>query len=230
MLNYHKSKIIANGNKFRVAFTIASSISIFDDKGALFEKFFACDLCRTEKVNSGYPQFVKGNKAFTPVFGIHHGIVFRSSLTTPDDEYRRIFKAEDMLGGYCVYGVECEGESLKLCDAIPLIKSRKFLVAQTEIDLSAGGRAVIEYPIRTVNFSDTGLVQVDTGPVIVPLMRAKQRNPVEYMRLAHVAFHEENIVEFIVEEVTDVCDCKIKRLEYSNSIVIKNVKNRIIAC
>ena len=82
----------------------------------------------------------------------------------------------------------------------------KPMVGQTEIrDERTGRTAVIEYPVKTINFErDRKDWQVDTGPVILPdLSAAPERWPHEF-KLAHIAFRGPYWADFLVEQPTPV--------------------------
>ncbi len=66
-------------------------------------------------------------------------------------------------------------------------------------------RAVIEYPIKTMNISmDKSVYQVDTGPIALPELEKRYDPPIDALRLAFVAFNTPDFADFVVEQPTPV--------------------------
>lgn len=80
------------------------------------------------------------------------------------------------------------------------------LIARTEVDDPASRRrAVIEYPIKTMNVSpQTHRFQVDTGPVLLPDFTAQHEHLVERFVMAHVVYNTFDRAEFIVRQPTPI--------------------------
>jgi hypothetical protein len=80
------------------------------------------------------------------------------------------------------------------------------LVGRTEIavgELSL--RAVIEYPIKTINVHpETGRFQVDTGPIPFPDATVPAARASEQLKLAFVAYNRLDAAEFILQQPTPV--------------------------
>ena len=80
------------------------------------------------------------------------------------------------------------------------------IVARTEVSSADGKtRAVIEYPVRTMNVQlERKRIQVDTGPLIYPDLDAAAGSEIEKLHLAFVCFNVDDVAEFIVRGPTPV--------------------------
>ena len=107
------------------------------------------------------------------------------------------------------------------------------IVAQTELhNAETGLRAVIEYPVKTMNISlDKQLYQVDTGPVAYPDLSQRFEQPIEALSLAFVAFNAPDFADFVIEQPVKISeeaadDCRT--YHYSKPFSLA-AKNRLIA-
>jgi len=90
------------------------------------------------------------------------------------------------------------------------------VVARTTF-LWDGFTVAIEYPVKTVNFSERHrYYQVDTGPVLFP-SRATGPHLIECLHLAYVAHLGEDWAEFLISLPTPVDDSPIAVHHYSDS-------------
>lgn len=82
------------------------------------------------------------------------------------------------------------------------------IVVQTEIwNEQQQLRAVIEYPIKTMNISiDDSVYQIDTGPIALPDLDKRYDPPIDALRLAFVAFNAPDFADFVVEQPTPVIE------------------------
>jgi hypothetical protein len=79
------------------------------------------------------------------------------------------------------------------------------LVGETEIDLRSGRRARLEYPIKTMNVhAETGMFQVDTGPLPFPDETASGARAIHRLKLAFVAYNRFDRAEFILQQPTPI--------------------------
>lgn len=80
------------------------------------------------------------------------------------------------------------------------------IVAQTEIgDAERHMRAVIEYPVKTMNFHpERKRFQVDTGPVLLPDFASTSEHRIEWFDMAHVVYNTFDRAEFIIRRPTPV--------------------------
>ncbi len=87
------------------------------------------------------------------------------------------------------------------------------LIAQTEVsDATTGLRAVIEYPVKTMNVSRDGfpdssaesMWQIDTGPVAVPDLTKRYAPPIRAFSLGFIATisRHPGAADFVLEQLT----------------------------
>jgi hypothetical protein len=121
------------------------------------------------------------------------------------------------------------GRVLETVDAIiEALFAATPVVAQTEYQ-SGDYHVLLEYPVKTVNFSERErYYQVDTGPILLPDFTTGEKSLLAACRLAYVAHNKPDWAEFIVCVPTPVSD-QIKVHHYSQSVRLEGVKNRLIA-
>jgi len=78
------------------------------------------------------------------------------------------------------------------------------LVGVTEVfDPETGRKAVLEYPIKTMNANDIDdLWQVDTGPVVFPDFASSAERRIDWLELAFIALNRRDRAEFILQAPT----------------------------
>ncbi|MCC6944183.1 MAG: hypothetical protein IT335_06375 [Thermomicrobiales bacterium] len=78
------------------------------------------------------------------------------------------------------------------------------IVAKTRYE-SNGSIAILEYPIRTMNFhEERGRFQVDTGPIIFPDLDATAERLIDRCYLAHTVYNNFTYAEFVGKQPTPV--------------------------
>ena len=80
------------------------------------------------------------------------------------------------------------------------------LAARTEIwDSDRHLRATLEYPIKTMNIqAERRRFQVDTGPLIVPNLAAREEHWMDLFSLAHIIYNTFDRAEFICRQPTPI--------------------------
>jgi len=80
------------------------------------------------------------------------------------------------------------------------------LVGRTVLqDPNGRVRYVLEYPIKTMNIQPkTNSFQVDTGPLLVPDIKANEQKPNDRLEMAHVAYNRLDRAEFILRRPTKI--------------------------
>jgi hypothetical protein len=80
----------------------------------------------------------------------------------------------------------------------------KPIIAKTEISNAERGlRAVLEYPIRTMNFNlDHTRIQVDTGPLVFPDFNLETEHLIDMCKLAHTVYNTLDYAEFVCKQPT----------------------------
>ena len=86
-------------------------------------------------------------------------------------------------------------------EVIELLSGDREMVARTEVAID-GGKMTVEYPVKTVNFSERHhYYQVDTGPVLF-FGEATGSRLIEHLHLAYVAHLGGTWAEFLVSRLT----------------------------
>lgn len=122
-----------------------------------------------------------------------------------------------------------DAEVLEDNDAIVLAAlNNRLLNSSCELaDESGRYRAVLEFPIKTMNVNDiSGMYQVDTGPVLLPDFTSNKERMVERFQLAFVAYNRQDEAYFVIQEPTPVGSIKVSH--YSR-VVRMNTKNTVMA-
>jgi hypothetical protein len=105
------------------------------------------------------------------------------------------------------------------------------LVAQTEIrNAETGLRAIIEYPVKTMNIHDgKDLYQVDTGPIAFPDLSQRRERLADGISLAFVAFNTPGFADFVIEDVTPIREGgrEVTRVRHYSRIVSLPAVNRL---
>jgi hypothetical protein len=106
------------------------------------------------------------------------------------------------------------------------------LIGRTEIDLTDGRRALLEYPIKTMNVNEElGKFQVDTGPVPFPDMAAPGTRAIDRMKLAFIAYNCFDRAEFLLQQPTPILrdGRELCRVLHYSEIRELPAKSRILA-
>ena len=206
-LDYGRSFLQGKWADNRVRFWIESRTRLLRPDNPQPIDYYQCASCKSENTFAPKDLFHKENYDFLPIFGPEDGVIFRRKAWLNTD-YRQVRKSAEMW----------EGQTYKLIRPrkVRLLRSNREireathagipLVAQTEIaDAKTGLRAIIEYPVKTMNIHDTrDLYQVDSGPVAFPDLTKPDPRPAESLHLAFVAFNAPASADFVIESPTPI--------------------------
>ena len=212
---------------------IESRCMLLDENGKLVEEFFQFASCKSENTYAAENLFQDPNYDFSGIFSREHFVIFRAHAPYSDIYAQRSDvrpRFEDVLFQIrAARGVQVLAENPAIVAAT--LKGRP-LVGRTEIhDEASGARAIIEYPVKTMNVNDLkNMYQVDTGPLAFPDFTAAADRPIDRMELAYVAHNQPDEAYFIVQrptpivvdeaEVCDVCHYSdIRRLPAKNTLM-----------
>lgn len=119
-----------------------------------------------------------------------------------------------------------KAERMDSTDAIiEILQSDREVVARTTFAIS-GGEVTLEYPVKTVNFSERHrYYQVDTGPVLY-FGEPTGKNSIEHFHLAYIAHVGRDWAEFLVSQPTPLENLGVsvhhfsgvRRVEAKNSL------------
>jgi hypothetical protein len=144
------------------------------------------------------------NYDFLPVFTDGQTIVFRRPAQF-SETYRRV---TGPLWGGMVPRLR-PAKARVLADAAEIaaaVAAGLPLIGQVELaDAASGRRALLEFPVKTMNLSTDGRRwQVDTGPVVLPDLEAPPERWSESLRLAFVAYNAWDWADLVIEAPTPV--------------------------
>ncbi len=229
-LDYGRSFICTLGPLNYPRFWVESRCRIACEGNGRVREYYQCGSCKGEDTFAASDLFLDPNYDFLPVFTEDELIVFRrhawcgegcrehatgegawaeEGAADPRFQYRQVQAME----GHRAWGGMVP--RLREVAARPLATAEEMtgaataglpLIGQTEIrDETTGTRAVLEYPVKTLNLrAEDGLWQVDTGPVVLPDLAAPPEQWSATLRLAFVAFNTFDWADFVVEQPTPI--------------------------
>ena len=188
-----------------VRFWVESRLRVVDEASGAFADYYQCAACKSEDTFAEHDLFYADNYDFLPVFGPEWGAIFRRHVYVSED-YRSVVPAREMWGGQRFHLRERQDarELTTNAEIRTATAAWEPLVARTEIrDADAGRRAIIEYPVKTMNVRpEDEKYQVDTGPLIVPDLSLPLDQQPHGFILAFAAFNAPHFVDFVLEVPT----------------------------
>jgi hypothetical protein len=208
-LDYGRSFLIGKVASNEVRFWVESRTRVIDEERGTTEDYIQTGSCKSEHTFAEQELFHEDNYDFLPVFGPEHGVIYRRKARL-NPGYKSVVATPDMWGGQDYHLAEASSwEELTDLSAV-LDATRTFdpIVAQTEIwHEETRLRAVIEYPVKTMNTRrDPIAYQVDTGPIVFPDLTRRHTRTADGLSLAFVAFNAAHFADFILEVPTPVAD------------------------
>lgn len=206
-IDYGLSFISCKWPENSVRFWVESRLCLIDEINGQKEMFYQCGACKSEDTFAKENLFYKDNYDFTPVFGEEYGIIFRRKAYL-NENYKTCPRVEDMWKGQ-IYKLK-EPDSVTLLDTNESIRNATHkglpIVVQTTISFAATGlKAVMEYPVKTMNINDSrDIYQVDTGPVLFPDLSKRYNHFADSISLAFIAFNVCNSADFVIERPTPI--------------------------
>lgn len=222
-IDYSNAFIITSGdNKIEgirgnsPRFQIESRCRLIYENTGKISDYYQCYSCKSEVTYREKNFFTTPNYDFTPIFSEDIVLQFRR-YAKKNDEYMQYQHISKVFGSHEIKTRRLP-ESIELKTGAEIVKATKDcrpLVAQTEIWNETNQiRAIIEYPIKTMNIhvdSDEAY-QPDTGVVLFPDISKAYDLECARFRLAYVIFNTNDYVEFIVEEPECIKQIKKTRI------------------
>lgn len=231
-LDYGRSFLSGVAEWNRVRFWVESRTRVIDTRTGAHEDFLQCASCKSEDTFAAKDLFLADNYDFLPIFGPTHGVIFRRKAAASPERYRDVRPSNKMWDGQTMRLHAAKGAKLLTTTAAirRATHSGHPLVAQTEFaDESTGLRAIIEFPVKTMNIHDSkGLYQVDTGPVAFPDLSRRWERLADSLSLAFAAFNAPGFTDFILETETPIA-AGAARVEHYSKRVTVNGANRVFA-
>ena len=231
-LDYGLSFICNKASFNAVRFWIESRTTLVDLQAGTSEVFYQCGACKSEHTFAEENLFIEDNYDFLPILGGRNWLIFRRPCRI-SETYRQV--REDVWGEPDLklrYGA-----GVTELDSFEEIRDAtaqgRPIVAQTEIrNDETSLKAVIEYPVKTMNISlDNSVYQVDTGPVAYPDLTRRFDLSIECLSLAFVAFNVPHFADFIIEQPTPVVqdEQELARVYHYSRPFSLPAKNRLLA-
>lgn len=211
-----------------------SRTRVIDEDSGRFEEYYQCGSCKGEHTFADEDLFIEPNFDFMPIFGPSLGVIFKRWAAV-DDRYKVTRPTPEMWGGprYMLRTAETATELQSFDDIRDATDEGRPLVAQTEIwNEETALRAVIEYPVKTMNILDERRVyQVDTGPVAFPDLSTRREVHAHGLKLAFIAFNRAGFSDFVIEEETPVCreGQTVAQVHHYSKIISVAAENRLYA-
>ena len=209
-LDYGLSFICNKGPANAVRFWIESRTTVIDEPAGTTHVFYQCGSCKSEHTFAERNLFQEDNYDFLPILGGREWLVFRRPCHI-SEAYRRVQPELTEPGSWGEPILKLRhGRGVSELDSFEEIRDAtaegRPIVAQTELhNEQTGLKAVIEYPVKTMNVSlDKSIYQVDTGPIAYPDLAKRSERPIECLSLAFVAFNAPDFADFVIEQPTPI--------------------------
>jgi len=190
-----------------VRFWVESRLRVIDEASGAFADYYQCAACKSEDTFAEHDLFFADNYDFVPIFGPEWGAIFRRPAYL-SETYRSVLPSSQMWGGQRFHLRERPDarELTTSADICAATAGWEPLVAHTEIrDAAAGRRAIIEYPVKTMNVQpDTKKYQIDTGPLVLPDLSLPLDRQPHGFTLAFAAFNAPHFADFVLEVPTTI--------------------------
>jgi hypothetical protein len=156
--------------------------------------------CRSEHMYLDGQLFQMPNYEFCGIFASDELVLLRTHWTS-DRESPEYAKPQERFERIAIDLDHLQFENLDSdAEVVQATLDNRRLVAHTELtDPATGARAVIDYPIKTMNVRKfPASFQVDTGPLLVPRWDASdQPGPLRF-DVAHVVYWQRDRAEFVL--------------------------------
>jgi len=202
---------------------LEAACTIIDEASGVEDTYYLIAPCRAEHTHSDDKLIVMPNYDFRGIFGEKEHIIIRTHWVSEPDYLddpglnttggrasAQPGKNRDRWGEVRL-DIErfADGTVLETNkQVVDRTLANRSLVGRTEIrDAASGTRALLEYPIKTMNVLRKPMrYQVDTGPLIVPDFGSTGTLQVERFDIAHVVYNRPNKGEFILRRPKEIIE------------------------
>lgn len=213
---------------------IDAAATIADERTGEETTYYLIAPCRSEFMYLPDRLFQVPNYEFCGVF-THDQIMIVRTHWTSDRDNREVAPATERFAKIDLSIRHHASATLLPGDAaaVEATLANRPLVARTELrDESTGRRALLEYPIKTMNVvANPPKMQVDTGPILVPDFASTAAQPIERLDIAHVVYHLYDCAEFVLRRPHQVGEQDGKPVSVTDytEIVVLPAKNELYA-
>jgi hypothetical protein len=215
-------------------------LEIVEKASGLRQEFLLGANCKTEQVGVERDVWLVPNADFVPVvsarkfltiktyarIGLEQQVRFYTQKTVQPD--RQVGLVTDAFDSLRLDLATCPGEVLRTGEAIvQATLANEPLVARTAIE-NTRYRAVIEYPIKTMNANERDIVyQTDTGPILFPDLSREPGDLIGGLELAFSAFNGPSWIELLLRVPTDVGQ-ELQVYHYNQPLRLEGVNNEVV--
>ena len=214
-------------------------VEIIDMKTNQTVEYVLGSACKTERVGVDSDIWTQPNADFNPVAGagrfmpikmwdkVDKGVMrYPESLGVQPE--RQVENAKDAFDRFSVDIKMVPGVSIETTSQIiDALAGEHKTICRTEYE-NDSTRIVLEYPVKTVNFSESDkYYQVDTGPVLFFDLAGDSKEMIERFEMAFIAHNGSDWAEFIVNVPTPITDeisvhhySKPERIKAKNSLIV----------
>jgi len=218
------------GNNARIQ--AEARCTITDTQTDETEEYILVASCKSEDTYGKEVLFYEKNYDFCVIFSQKENYIFRVGFPY-DPEKSTIHTNEERFEDVLRRITMAEADRLESNeDIVKATFENKILNGRTEITGANGRyRALIEFPVKTMNVNDTeNVYQTDTGPILLPDFGMETERMIERFQLAYVAYNRPDEAYFIIQEPVraapgspdgpQVCDySRIIRMDARNSVL-----------
>ena len=206
-----------------VRIQLDAACTIIDGRSGRSEAFYLCAPCRGERYRKDDSLFAMPSYEWCGVFGEKQSLIFRTHWTSDRDDVTLDDRADHL-------DIRTFPRARKLTRHDEVVRTvvdrRQPFVARTELrDEARGLRAVLEYPVRTMNaYMDANEFQVDTGPLIVPDFAREAGRTIERFDMAYVVYNTFDKAEFVLRKPVRVGEGgheSVRTTDYSEVRVVQ---------
>ncbi len=210
-LDYSRSYVtfVIEGRGNLARLQVESRCLLYDADGKLLEEFFQYASCKSEDTHGSAVLFYDPNYDFSGVFSKEAYVIYRARAPKDDRPYHERGRVADRFEDL-LFQIEEAGEVRALDTTEQIVEATLAghpLVGRTEIRGGDEIRAVIEYPVKTMNVNDQKqMYQVDTGPLAFPDFDVLNEGVgwVDTIELAYVAYNKPDEAYFVIQRQSPV--------------------------
>ena len=215
------------GNRVRIE--LDARCTLIDDNTGREEEFVLLASCRSEWMYRDDTLFQEDSKEFREIWSATESLSFGYGLAKNGSNETPTNLAERFIDSGIEINFHEHARELEDNDAVVEASLDSLpIVARTEIkDEASGRRAVLEYPIHTMNFlTSRRRFQVDTGPLIFPDFSRKTDSWITLFAVAHTCYNTFDRAEFILRRPTPVIRDGVSVCEFTHYSDIRRLSAR----
>jgi hypothetical protein len=193
------------GNRVRIE--VDARCTVVDKKAGREEEFVLIAACRTEWMYRDDTLFEEESREFREIWSAAESVSVTYGLVHGSWDPVNTDLGERFIDFSVELNFHDHAQELESDDAIvEASMGSRPLVARTEVENDTSGlRAVLEYPIHTMNFlTDRRRFQVDTGPLLFPDFSRRTDRWINLFAVAHTCYNTADRAEFILRRPTPV--------------------------